>query len=292
MPPGGPTFDSLDLKLMHHFCTSTAATLSLSPKAQKVWRDVVTNYAYTYHMLMHGVLTISANHYVHVHKSSSDAVTLHDYRTRALYHHQLGLQLFRQQVQTPGQDETHEISLTFAAVLGILTFADADTEQQTMTFEDALKLLAVIRGKQALWRAGSGLPESSILAPAFFDPPPLELQADLSSTALALSQLYDTAHDGACKEAITILKGVAESRINSEFRMLGIWPAAVSEDYLHLLKSRDETALQTFEHYCTILDSMRGLWWISDFGQKLRAAIRGVRSVGGTPDAPKPVGVL
>jgi hypothetical protein len=282
-------FDSLDLKLMHHFCTSTAATLSSSPKAQEVWRDVVPNFAYTHHLLMHGLLTLSANHYVNMHKSSSDAVTLHDYRTRALHHHQLGLRLFRQQVQTPGQDQAHEISLTFAAVLGMLTFADANTEQQALTFEDALQLLAVIRGKQALWRAGSGLPESSMLAPAFFDPPPLEHQADLSSTALALSQLHDSAQDEACKKAITILKGVAESQSNSEFRMLGTWPAAVSEEYLHLLKSRDETALQTFEHYCTILDSMRGLWWIGDFGQKLRAAIREVRSSAGTPAGPRPV---
>ena len=238
---------------------------------------------------MHGILTLSANHYVNVHKSSSDAVTLHDYRTRALYHHQLGLQLFRQQVQTPGEDQSHEILLSFAAVLGMLTFADADTEQQTLTFDDALKLLAVIRGKQALWRAGSGMSESSILAPAFFDPPPPEHRTDMSSTALALSQLYDNAQDEACKRAIAILKGVAENQYNSEFRMLGTWPAAVSEEYLHLLKSRDETALQTFEHYCTILDSMRGLWWIGDFGQKLRAAIRDVRSLGVTPDAPRPV---
>jgi hypothetical protein len=270
---------------MHHFCTSTAASLSSSSKAQEVWRNIVPDYAYRHPMLMHGVLTLSANHYVNMHKSTSDAVTLHDYRTRALYHQQLGLQLFRQQVQTPDEDQSHEILLAFAAVLGILTFADADTEQQTLTFDDSLKLLAVIRGKQALWRAGSGMSGSSILAPVFFDPPPPEHQTDLSSTALALSQLYDAGRDEVCRRAIAILKGVAESQPTSEFRMLGTWPAAVSDEYLHLLKSRDDVALQTFEHYCTILDSMRGLWWIGDFGRKLRVAIRGVRSVDGTADA-------
>lgn len=290
MPPGGPTFDSLDLKLMHHFCTSTAASLSSSSKAQEVWRNIVPTYAYTHHMLMHGILTLSANHYVNAHKSLSDAVTLHDYRTRALYHHQLGLQIFRQQVQSPGESQSHELLLVFAAILGMLTFADADTEQQTLTFEDSLQLLAVIRGKQALWRAGSGMPETSVLAPAFFDPPPPEYRPDLSSTALALSRLYESAQNEVCKGAIAILKGVAENQTNSEFRMLGTWPAAVSEEYLHLLKARDDIALQTFEHYCTMMDSLRGLWWIGDFGRKLRATIGEVRSLSGTPDAPKPIG--
>jgi len=275
---------------MHHFCTSTAATLSLSSKAQEVWRDVVPDYAYTHHMLMHGVLTLSAYHHINVHKSSSDVVTLHDYRTRALYHHQIGLQIFRQQVQTPDEDQPHAILLAFAAVLGMLTFADAETEQQPLNFDDALNLLAVIRGKQALWRSGSGVPETSTLAPAFFDPPPPEHRTDLGSTVLALSQLNDATQDEACKGAIAILKAVAENQNNSEFRMLGTWPAAVSDEYLRLLKSRDDVALQTFEHYCTILDAMRGLWWVGDFGQKLRAAIREVRSSDGTSDAPKLVG--
>lgn len=292
MPPGGPTFDSLDLKLMHHFCTSTAATLSRSSKAQEVWRDVVPDYAYTHHMLMHCILTLSAVHYGHVHKSSCDAVTLHDYRTRALYHHQLGLQLFRQRMETPDEYQTHEQLILCASLLCMLNFADVPAKQQTMTFEDALKFIVVMRGNQALWRAGCGLSDSSVLAPAFFDPPAPEHQTDFSNIALALSQLSDTVQDEVCKNAIAVLKGVAERQPNSEFRMLGTWPAGVSEEFLHLLKLRDDSALQTFEHYCTILESMRGLWWIDDYGQKLRAAIRGALSLSGTPDAAKPIGEL
>lgn len=283
LPPGGPTFDSLDLMLMHHFCTSTATSLSSSLAAQEVWRNVVPTYAYKHHMLMHGVLTLSAHHYVHTCKSSVDAVTLNNYRTRALYHQQLGLQLFRQQVQHPSGDQSHEILLVFAAVVGMLTFADADLEQQTLSFDDALNILAVIRGKQALWRSGSGLPTTSDMAPAFFDPPAPEHRMDLGSTAFALSELHDAIEDDIRRNAIAILKGVAESQTNSEFRMLGTWPAAVSEDFLHLLRLKDDIALQAFEHYCTILDSMRRLWWIGDFGRKLRAAIGHVRSMGGTP---------
>jgi hypothetical protein len=272
---------------MHHFCTSTASSLSSSSKAQEVWRNIVPNYAYTHHMLMHGILTLAANHYVHIHKTSPDAVTLHDYRTRALHHHQLGLQIFRQQVQAPGEDQSHELMLVFAAILGILTFADADPAQEALTFEDTINLLAVIRGKQALWRAGSGMPAQSDLAPAFFDASPPEERTDLSSTAVALSQLHDAAEDDVRKGAISLLKGVAESQTNSEFRMLGIWPAGMSDEFLILLKSRDSIALQTFEHYCTIFDSMRQLWWVGDFGQKLRSAIREAHPLGGTPDATK-----
>ena len=234
-------------------------------------------------MLMHGVLTLAAHHYVATCKSSADAVTLHNYRTRALYHHQLGLQIFRQEVQHPSIGQSHEILLVFAAVVGMLTFADADLQQQTLTFDDALNMLAVIRGKQALWRAGSGLSPASDMAPAFFDPPSPEHRVDLGPTALALSQLQDSTENKFCKDAIAILKGVAESQANSEFRMLGTWPAAISDEFLQLLKLEDDIALQAFEHWCDILDSMRRLWWIGDFGRKLRVAIGDVRSRRGTP---------
>jgi hypothetical protein len=155
-----------------------------------------------------------------------------------------------------------------------------------LTFDDAINLLVVIRGKQALWKAGTGMPDSSDLAPAFFDASPPEERTDLGSTAVALSRLHDAAEDDVRKGSILLLKGVVESQTNSEFRMLGIWPAVVSDEFLILLRSRDSIALQTFEHYCTIFDSMRQLWWVGDFGQKLRSAIREAHPRG-TLDATK-----
>lgn len=266
--------------LMHHFCIATASSLSSSPGAQEVWRNVVPKYAHTHPLLMHGVLTLAAHHYVHVNKSVpgvAELVTLHSYRTRALHHQQLGLEIYRHQVQNPGEDQS-EILLTYAAVLGFLTFADAESEQKEMNFEDALNLFAVIRGKQALWRAGNGMSPTSDLAPTFFGLPSPEFRPDLSSTTIALSQLYDDADDEVRKMSIALLKSVTEDQTASEFRILGMWPAGISNDFLRLLELRDGVALKVFEHYCTILDSMRHLWWMSDFGQKMRAAIREVQS--------------
>jgi hypothetical protein len=262
------------MMLMHHFCTSTATSMSASPKAQEVWRQVVPAIANNNTMLMHGILTLAANHYVHIHRSDSDSVTLHNYRTRGLYHQQLGLQIFRHHVQNPGEDQPHEILLTFAAVLGMLTFADAHTEPQALTFDDALSLLAVLRGKQALWRAGNGVSPDSRLASAFFDPPPPESRVELGSTAFALGELLTVAEDDVRWRSIAALKSVAESQTSSEFRMLGTWPACLSDEFLRLLKLRDGVALKAFEHYCTIVDSMCHLWWVGDVGKKLRAAIQ------------------
>ena len=248
--------------------------MSASPNAQEVWRQIVPLYANTNLMIMHGILTLAANHYVHIHSPDSDFVTLRKYRTRGLYHQQLGLQIFRHHVQNPSEDQSHEILLTFAAVLGMLTFADADTEPQTLTFDDALALLAVLRGKQALWRAGSGVSPESNIAPAFFDPPPPDSKAELSSTASALAELQAVAEGDVRRTSIATLKAVAESQTSSEFRMLGTWPASLSDEFLRLLKLRDGVALKAFEHYCTIVDSMCHLWWVGDVGKKLRAAIQ------------------
>jgi hypothetical protein len=262
------------MMLMHHFCTSTATSISASPNAQEVWRQVVPAIANTNLMLMHGILTLAANHFVHIHKSDSDSVTLHNYRTRGLYHQQLGLQIFRHHVQNPSEGQSHEILLTFAAVLGMLTFADANNELQPLTFDDALALLAVLRGKQALWRSGNGVPPDCKVAAAFFDPPPPESRGELSSTAFALGELLAVAEDDVRRRSIAILKAVAESQTGSEFRMLGTWPAGLSDEFLRLLKIRDGVALKTLEHYCTIVDSMCHLWWVGDVGKKLRAAIQ------------------
>jgi len=186
----------------------------------------------------------------------------------------LGLQIFRHYVQNPSEGQSHEILLTFAAVLGMLTFADANNEPQPSTFDDALALVAVLRGKQALWRSGSGVSPDSKVAAAFFDPPPPESRGDLSSTAFALGELLAVAADDVRRKSIATLKAVAESQTGSEFRMLGTWPAGLSDEFLRLLKLRDGVAVKTLEHYCTIVDSMCHLWWVGDVGKKLKAAIQ------------------
>lgn len=274
-------YDSLDMMLMHHFCTSTATSMSASPSAQEVWRQVIPAYANSGNlMLMHAILTLAANHYVHTHRSDSDPVMLRKYHTRGLLHQQLGLQIFRHHVQNPSDDQPHEILLTFAAVLSMLTFADADTEPKALTFDDALTLLAVLRGTQALWRAGRGVPPESNLAPAFFDLPPPGFRAELSSTASALGDLQAVAEDDVRRISIATLKAVAESQTSSEFRMLGTWPATLSDEFLRLLRLRDGVALKAFEHYCTIVDSMCHLWWVGDLGNKLRSAIQASAATG------------
>lgn len=248
--------------------------MSFSPKAQQVWQLIVPEKAYDHHMLMHGLLTLAANHYVHVKQGTTDPTALHMYRTRALHHQQLGLQLFRHQLQAPSEEASQGILLTFAAMIGMLTFSDASSQQQKLTYEDALGVLSVLRGKQALWRASSGLPETSDVAAAFFDPPPAEYRADLSSTAFALNELHDTTKDVVRRTSISLLKGVIENPFNSEYRLLGTWPAGLSDEFNQLLRNRDGVAMQILGHYCTVVDSMRNLWWIGDIGSMLREAIR------------------
>lgn len=275
LPPStAPLFDSLDMRLMHHFSTQTAYSLSSSTNAQRVWRDVVPDKAFKNHMLMHGVLSLAANHYVHAHRSSHDPADLHTYRTRGLHHQQVGLQLFRQKLQSQNDDQPHDVVLTFAATVGMLTFADANNDQETFAYDDALGILAVLRGKQALWRSGNGVSPDSDLAPAFFDPPPPEARIDLGDTALALDQLYHDTKDEVRKTSIALLKSVIENKTSSEFRILGTWPAVLSDEFLQLLTVRDAVAVRVLEHYCIVLHSLRGLWWVGDFGSKLQCALR------------------
>ena len=96
----------------------------------------------------------------------------------------------------------------------------------------------------------------------------------MSGTVFALNKLLSVAEDDVRRISIAALKSVAESQTSSEFRMLGTWPACLSDEFLRLLKLRDGVALKAFEHYCTIVDSMCHLWWVGDVGKKLRAAIQ------------------
>ncbi|KAM0716379.1 hypothetical protein Q7P37_007824 [Cladosporium fusiforme] len=271
---GGPVFDSLDMRLMHHYCIATAASLSYSPRAQEAWQRVMPDKAYTNHMLMHGLLTIAGFHYIRSYSTASDPASLGTYHARALHHQSLGLQMFREQIQNPSEDQSHELLLAYAATVGIITFAGASSNQQAMTYDDALGIFALLRGKTALWRMGSGLSPTSDLLPVFYDPSPPACIADLSKTTQALDDLHKVTRDSVRGDAIALLKSVTESRTTSEFRMLGLWAAGMSDEFLQLLKARDSVALQAFDHYCTILDSKSGLWWIGDLGLRMRGAIR------------------
>ena len=75
---------------MHHFSTSSFATLSVKADRQEIWRVVVPKVAYSCDFLMHGLLAFSA-----LHLASLKPENAFTYTEVAAMHQNIGLGSFR-----------------------------------------------------------------------------------------------------------------------------------------------------------------------------------------------------
>ncbi|KAF3801372.1 hypothetical protein GCG54_00005528 [Colletotrichum gloeosporioides] len=264
------TFDALDMKLMHHFSTSTARSLSLIPDAQHIWQHSIPNLAYEQPLLMHGILALAGTHLAYSICSIEDMPRSQVY-VRALHHQQLGLQLFRHQLQYL-EDTTAEYEplVMFSAIICILTFAQLQTTQENFKLTNILEIFAALRGKRALWASVGKAPHSQELAKLLYEPRDSETPG-FESELLALAGLQTAAKNPVLKDAIIQLRP-SLVRQAPEFRLVGGWPTTVSDDFITLLQMRDSMALQILQSYCAVLSSLRDLWWVGDCGEKFRRA--------------------
>ncbi|KAH9227166.1 hypothetical protein K456DRAFT_1089517 [Colletotrichum gloeosporioides 23] len=264
------TFDALDMKLMHHFSTSTARSLSLIPDAQHIWQYSIPNMAYEQPLLMHGILALAGTHLANSTCSVEDMPRSQAY-VRALHHQQLGLQLFRHQLQyLEGATAEHEPLVIFSAIICILTFAQLQTTRDNFKLTNILGIFAALRGKRALWASVGKAPHSQELAKLLYEPRDSEtpgFESELSS----LAGLQTAAKNPVLKDAIIQLRP-SLVRQAPEFRLVGGWPTSISDDFIILIQMSDSMALQILQSYCAILSSLRDLWWVGDCGEKFRRA--------------------
>lgn len=265
---------------MHHYSTSTASSLLSSSTGQRVWSQEVPKRASTNPLLMHGLLAVAGMHLAVTDTQSNKP----QHHARALQHQQSGLSIFRGQLAawSPTMPLVQqEAPIIFSAMLVTLTFAQAHVEPTTPKLDMILELFTMFRGVRTLWAQGPQHAPASIVRTLFLPEQDTSDATDFSTATSELEALETLCRDNVRREAARILKQqMLEELPYREYRLLGLWPTVVSDDYISLLKERDSVALQILGHYGAVLASVRSLWWIGDWDRVLHEAVRSALHAG------------
>ncbi|KAL4864282.1 hypothetical protein BDV12DRAFT_189021 [Aspergillus spectabilis] len=292
-PTGEPgmAVDMLDLALMHHYTTVTSASL-FGQEQQELWQIEIPIMARSSPLLMHALLATAALHLAVLHPDDSATSS---YKTRALYHHGLGLGLFNTEIgRLPTDSQNSHILFTFGIFLVVWAYASFQITNPTddsTNLDTLLASLELVRGNKIIFELQSACilaqpigrftqanPKSRTARPNYSLSP---------SLAAAVTDLRKQATDFVDSMAIDHLERFllqtfspfkTEESGDPEIDMrlpLG-WPAVVDNGFWERLKRHSPTALLILMNYAIILRyyELRA-WWMEGWSERLLGAVEG-----------------
>ncbi|TKA73604.1 hypothetical protein B0A55_05716 [Friedmanniomyces simplex] len=261
-------YDALDLLLMHRFATVTALQLFPSAEATHVWQNILPVSAHTEPLLMHGILALAG---MDLARMDSDARST--YRTRAFHHQQMGLSIFQDMLQGDSAAQIHTV-FPFSLMLVILAFASAHSEAAEPSVDAILDLFALFRGPRALATANyTAIAESEyyvLLRPNDTKPPP-GLSDEVVRQAEKLRAIGSD--DIARLATKQLAEAIEVSAQRFDLRVIGRWPAMLSEHFFARLKQHHPEALIVLSHYSIVLAAFRDRWWVGPWDRMLLSAV-------------------
>lgn len=137
-------WDGQDFELMHHYCLSTARTMSQQENVRNVWAAEIPKIAYSYEFLMHGILSLAAMHLTSVRPEKCS-----HYQTKSTFHMALGLQTFRQILQSPSEENCCAL-FSFSSIIMVWICAAPADPDDSQAIENTIDLFNLCRGIIAL----------------------------------------------------------------------------------------------------------------------------------------------
>ncbi|KAH8595056.1 hypothetical protein B0O99DRAFT_623097 [Bisporella sp. PMI_857] len=271
----GPIFDILDLALMHHFTAVTSLELFLGENQREVWKMDFPRQARSNVMIMHGLLAIAALHMTHL-----EPEDMLKYRTRALQHHDLGLQIFNSQFKSL-TSENSDIMFSFGLTLVVWAFASPSAfGLKSLWFDDLLKQLDHVRGCKTIFQLHR---EAIVTGPIrkFFDFSHEYPQSVLSPDVFrSIENLKIHAADVVHLLAIENLECHLRKSIlrTSDSHIAMAWLALVDDAFWLRVKTHEPVAIMIFAHWAILLRQYQTVWWISGWPDAIVSAVEGILS--------------
>ena len=268
----GPQFDMLDLTLMNHFTAVTALTLFPGDQQRLVWQTDIHYLARSNPVLMHGILSVAAIHLALLESESSN-----QYRLRALHHHDVGVQLFNQQLSNI-TSENSQVLFPFAVMLVVWAHSSPIIIKDDLQLHDILNLLELVRGCKTIfmmhWDTISGTPIGSLRD---FIPRLKSDQGVLSYVALrALENLKARTSDPIYKHAIERLENVSMKAAGEpdDVRTVVAWPCLIDEEIWDHLRHKQPFSLLLLAHYAMLLERYEAQWWwVNGWSRRILRAV-------------------
>ncbi|KAF5604009.1 C6 zinc finger [Fusarium pseudocircinatum] len=279
------------LGLLHHFTSSTALTLSIHGRVQKLWQVDIPHIGLSFPFVIHAILALSSMHMAH------------DLPDEHQAHWASSIEL-QQQAVTGAQKELNNITtencsavFLFSALTCVISLArgcghspkcSPDNKHPSETgWESLLEWVVLYRGTRHLL----GPPYEEVLHSGPLKPMfelgierKLRLLAPLATPntakSIAFSKLqaaiydrvedakrldaYDTTTDHLRRAFHAVYDKPLEELENMD---VFAWIFAVPDYYVALLKQQDPIALALFACFACLIREMRRMWWTHGRGE-------------------------
>jgi hypothetical protein len=286
----GPPTDNIsinwvsDLELMHHFTTSTYLTMPRGPELSRIWQHVVPKMAFDYIFLLHQVLATSAFHLAHV---SPARDSRQKYHLLATHHQSHAIEGLRVALANITVENCHALfvtsSLLFVGALAGSTVgvyeSSSEADDRGPKMDDMLDVFALVRGMNGILDSSRHLLRQGELGELFRIGPGGERSELVETVMSELQQMVSSIEDTDPTKSL-ISSEVASLRSWIEFgyatsttpelRITMTWPISMQEEFLLLLKQRNQAALTTLTYYCVIMNAAeKSAWFMRGWGKCL-----------------------
>lgn len=286
----------LELRLLHHWVTKTALSLStegalgrtVSDEEVKNWTEHFVNLAFNNDAALYALYYISA---LHLAKSEPDNREIME-----VYHTYLDITLRKhyKDISEFSKDNADAICMT-STVLRIAAFALLQ-ERSVEPYEPPMQWLQLTHSAGHTMEAAVQYlsDNDTLLSVRFyrrvqgssdwgtlFEEKNRQGLLHLLRPSVTPNELWDAEIQEAYAETLSLLGSVQLAMASLEtpgdvFRLLLVLPALFSKRFVELVNTQQPRALVILAHYFALLTKFYGVWWIGNTG---RREIRGIHSI-------------
>ncbi|KAI9051905.1 hypothetical protein LZ554_004161 [Drepanopeziza brunnea f. sp. 'monogermtubi'] len=272
----------VDLELLHHFTTVTAATLHNDPSVKRLWTTTVPQLGYKHDFVMHGILAISALHIGYYYPERKEYWT-----KQASLHHRSSLAK-----ATPALSDVNETNAAELYIFSVLTclctyatLIDTDdpvtegpyglaqyitvsrqSDSIARMVSDSLRAgpLGVLISSDRRWRWCEQVSHDTLSGARELR----ELSAVINQrhSDPRIKEAYQTAID----DLLNIFHAI--SVMSPEMREASdafVWPSRLTDEYLELLRQPTQEALVILAYFAVLPEQIDSAWWLEGFGRRL-----------------------
>ncbi|PWY86924.1 Zn(II)2Cys6 transcription factor [Aspergillus heteromorphus CBS 117.55] len=269
-----------DLELMMQWCTTTYRSVSRNSLVEGIWQGVVPREAMRHPFLMHGILALSA---LHLAFSSPPGPTKDDYIRTAQTHQS---QAVAGLSKVTGSLDRSNCNAAFAlsSIMVVFSFALPITAARTATppagvLDELFEIFRFTRGSvdvqgEIIESVADGefspLLEYDNSQPKMPDTSRLAIMSLSRMNATLAGR--DAAHEKDTYDTTIRYLGYSLDKLarGGETMIIAFqWIFQIPPRYLDLLRARQQFALVILAHYAVIIHSLRGHWWMGEWGARL-----------------------
>ena len=269
-----PDQHHLDLQLLHHFTVSTASTLSPETSIRDSWRLIVPQLGFSKDYILDGILALAALHMARYNSGRRDELQSYAYQRHAAS--------LSKALPLMSNVNPHNCSHLF--IFGLLTLyfdvaKPIGVDDFLVTAKGAApEWLPLLRGIDSIVHKDNTILESPIspilqataAALSYWrthSPVDIEVLEELRQKIEAKAASFDPERHDALQDAILLLKRsytffyAKTFQENDRFTGFYTWMLEVSDQYLELLRNRNNEAMCILAFYCVLMRDAEKYWW-------------------------------